>query len=134
MAAQAFSSLADNALFIAAIALILELQGPDWMAPLMKWSFALAYVVLAAFVGAIADSFPKGRVMFATNALKVSGCLLMFLYANFGIQAEYQTYLSVSRTAWSASARPPTRPPNTALSPRCSHRKCWSRAIAGSRA
>lgn len=93
MAAQAFSSLADNALFIAAIALILELHGPDWMAPLMKWSFALSYVVLAAFVGAIADSFPKGRVMFATNALKVSGCLLMFLYANLGISQEYQTYL-----------------------------------------
>ncbi|OZI48204.1 lysophospholipid transporter LplT [Bordetella genomosp. 4] len=93
MAAQAFSSLADNALFIAAIALILELHGPDWMAPLMKWSFALSYVVLAAFVGAVADSFPKGRVMFATNALKVSGCLLMFLYANLGIPDEYQTYL-----------------------------------------
>lgn len=93
MAAQAFSSLADNALFIAAIALILELHGPDWMAPLMKWSFALSYVVLAAFVGAIADSFPKGRVMFATNALKISGCLLMFLYANLGIPSQYQTYL-----------------------------------------
>lgn len=93
MAAQAFSSLADNALFIAAIALILELHGPDWMAPVMKWSFALSYVVLAAFVGAIADSFPKGRVMFATNALKVTGCLLMFLYANLGIPEQYQTYL-----------------------------------------
>ncbi|MGE8638460.1 MAG: lysophospholipid transporter LplT, partial [Achromobacter sp.] len=78
MAAQAFSSLADNALFIAAIALIQELHGPDWLAPMMKWSFALAYVVLAAFVGALADSFPKGRVMFSTNALKVAGCLLMF--------------------------------------------------------
>ncbi|OZI27794.1 lysophospholipid transporter LplT [Bordetella genomosp. 7] len=93
MAAQGFSSLADNALFIAAIALILELQGPDWMAPVMKWSFALAYVVLAAFVGALADSFPKGRVMFATNALKVCGCLLMFMYANVGLPHAHQTYL-----------------------------------------
>jgi LPLT family lysophospholipid transporter-like MFS transporter len=93
MAAQGFSSLADNALFIAAIALIQELHGPDWMAPVMKWSFALAYVVLAAFVGAIADSFPKGRVMFSTNALKVAGCLLMFSYASLGIHAASQTYL-----------------------------------------
>ena len=76
MAAQALSSLADNALFIAAIALILELHGPDWMAPMMKWWFAASYVLLAAFVGAFADSFPKGRVMFFTNAIKVSGCLL----------------------------------------------------------
>ncbi|AOB40317.1 lysophospholipid transporter LplT [Bordetella parapertussis] len=93
MAAQAFSSLADNALFIAAIALILELSGPDWMAPMMKWSFALAYVVLAAFVGAFADSFPKGRVMFITNALKVAGCMLMFSYASIGVPTTYQTYL-----------------------------------------
>jgi MFS family permease len=93
MAAQALSSLADNALFIAAIALIQELQGPDWMAPLMKWSFALAYVLLAAFVGAFADSYPKGRVMFATNALKVGGCLLMFSYASLGVGHVHQTYL-----------------------------------------
>jgi len=93
MAAQALSSLADNALFIAAIALIMELQGPDWMAPMMKWWFALAYVLLAAFVGAIADSFPKGRVMFSTNALKVTGCLLMFFYAAFGLTASGQVFL-----------------------------------------
>ncbi|AFK62228.1 lysophospholipid transporter LplT [Advenella kashmirensis WT001] len=81
MLAQALSSLADNALFIAAIALIAELSGPDWMTPAMKWFFAFAYVILAAFVGAIADSFPKGRVMFVTNAIKISGCLLMFGFA-----------------------------------------------------
>jgi len=93
MGAQGFSSLADNALFIAAIALIQQLQGPDWMAPAMKWTFALSYVLLAAFVGAFADSYPKGRVMFFTNAIKVAGCLMMFAYANFGIEPLYQTYL-----------------------------------------
>ena len=59
MLAQTFSSLADNALFIVAIALIMELDGPDWLTPIMKWFFAFAYVVLAAFVGAFADSIPK---------------------------------------------------------------------------
>lgn len=93
MAAQALSSLADNALFIAAIALIMELNGPDWMAPMMKWWFAASYVLLAAFVGAIADSFPKGRVMFMTNAIKVSGCMLMFSYALFGFTEEGQVLL-----------------------------------------
>ena len=93
MAAQALSSLADNALFIAAIALIQQLHGPDWMAPMMKWWFAAAYVLLAAFVGAISDSFPKGRVMFSTNALKVSGCLLMFCYAGFGFTSSQQVML-----------------------------------------
>ena len=84
MIAQALSSVADNALLIAAIALIADLHGPDWMAPMMKWWFALAYVVLAAFVGAFSDSFPKGRVMFITNAVKICGCILMFNYQSFG--------------------------------------------------
>jgi len=85
MAAQALSSLADNALLIAAIALIDDLHGPSWMAPMMKWWFALAYVVLAAFVGAFADSYPKGKVMFATNTIKVAGCLIMFSYQSLGL-------------------------------------------------
>jgi LPLT family lysophospholipid transporter-like MFS transporter len=93
MAAQAFSSVADNALLIAAIALIADLHGPDWMAPMMKWWFALAYVVLAAFVGAFADSFPKGRVMFITNAVKVAGCLLMFNYQSFSLSGPEQLVL-----------------------------------------
>lgn len=99
MAAQALSSLADNALFIAAIALLQELQGPDWMAPMMKWWFAATYVLLAAFVGALADSFPKGRVMFATNALKILGCLIMFWYALFGLTQVGQTYLVMAAFA-----------------------------------
>ncbi len=93
MIAQALSSLADNALLIAAIALIAELHGPDWMVPLMKWWFALAYVALAAFVGALADSLPKGRVMFLTNAIKISGCLIMFCYQLFGVGTESQLLL-----------------------------------------
>jgi len=93
MAAQALSSLADNALFIAAIALVQELHGPGWMAPIMKWGFAAAYVLLAAFVGAFADSYPKGRVMFMTNALKVAGCALMFCYAGLGVAQAQQPYL-----------------------------------------
>jgi len=92
MAAQFFSSLADNALFIAAIALIQQLEGPDWMTPMIKWSFALAYVLLAAFVGAFADSFPKGKVMFATNAVKIIGCLLMFGHASLGLAPMHQVY------------------------------------------
>jgi MFS family permease len=93
MIAQALSSVADNALLIAAVALIADLQGPDWMAPMMKWWFALAYVLLAAFVGAFADSRPKGRVMFITNAVKVCGCAIMFCYQSFGLDPQHQLVL-----------------------------------------
>ena len=78
MAAQFFSSLADNALLIAAIALLIEMHAPDWMKPLLKLYFTISYVVLAPFVGAFADAMPKGRVMFVTNAIKVLGCAALF--------------------------------------------------------
>ncbi len=90
MAAQALSSVADNALLIAAIALIADLHGPDWMAPMMKWWFALAYVALAAFVGAFADTLPKGKVMFITNAVKMAGCALMFGCHSLGLSTQSQ--------------------------------------------
>jgi MFS family permease len=82
MAAQFFSSLADNALLIAAIALLKDLHAPNWMTPLLKLFFVLSYVVLAAFVGAFADSRPKGRVMFITNTIKVVGCVTMLAGAH----------------------------------------------------
>jgi len=78
MAAQFFSSLADNALLIAAIALLIEMHAPDWMKPLLKLFFTISYVMLAPFVGSFADSMPKGRVMLITNAIKVIGCAMMF--------------------------------------------------------
>jgi hypothetical protein len=77
MAAQFFSSLADNALLIAAIALLVQLNAPAWMTPLLKLFFVLSYVLLAAFVGAFADSRPKGNVMFITNTIKFVGCVVM---------------------------------------------------------
>jgi MFS family permease len=82
MAAQFFSSLADNALFFVAIDLLTALKAPASLTPLLKLSFVLFYVLLAAFVGAFADSLPKGRVMFIANLVKVSGCLLIFAHVH----------------------------------------------------
>lgn len=77
MAAQFFSSLADNALLIAAIALLVDAHAPEWMKPMLKLFFTVSYVVLAPFVGAFADSMPKGKVMLITNGIKLVGCTLM---------------------------------------------------------
>jgi MFS family permease len=93
MAAQFFSSLADNALFIAAIALIQQIHGPAWMTPMMKWVFAVSYVVLAAYVGAFADALPKGRVMFITNTIKVAGCLMMLLFNLMHLPMHQEVYV-----------------------------------------
>ncbi len=82
MAAQFFSALADNALLIAAIAALREMQAPPELEPLLKTSFTLSYVLLAAFVGAFADSMPKWRVMFISNTIKIVGCAMMFFSVN----------------------------------------------------
>ncbi len=79
LAAQFFSALADNALLFAAIALLKELSAPDWHTPLLQEFFVISYILLAPFVGPFADSMPKGRVMFVSNAVKLVGCIAMFL-------------------------------------------------------
>ena len=79
MTAQFFSSLADNALFVAAIELLRTRGAPEWQSAALVPLFALFYVVLAPFVGAFADARPKGQVMFISNAIKVAGCLLMLV-------------------------------------------------------
>ena len=77
MSAQFFSSLADNALFVAAVQLLRSSKAPEWQQAALVPMFALFYVILAPFVGAFADSMPKGRVMLISNSIKVVGCLLM---------------------------------------------------------
>jgi MFS family permease len=77
LAAQFFSALADNALLFAAIALLKELTAPDWQTPVLQQFFVFAYIALAPFVGPFADSLPKGRVMFVSNAVKIGGCATM---------------------------------------------------------
>ena len=94
MAAQFFSSLADNALFVAAVEMLKASGGGEWQRAALVPMFALFYVVLAPFVGAFADSRPKGEVMFMSNGVKVLGCLMMlfgshplFAYAIVGLGA-----------------------------------------------
>jgi MFS family permease len=81
MSAQFFSSLADNALFVAAVQLLRGSGAPEWEQAALVPMFALFYVVLAPFVGAFSDSRPKGQVMLISNGIKIVGCLMML----FGI-------------------------------------------------
>ena len=82
MAAQFFSSLADNALLVAAIALLAQADSPAWLTPYLKFSFVISYVVLAPYVGVFADRLPKGTVMFISNTIKIAGCALMLFEVN----------------------------------------------------
>ncbi len=77
MSAQFFSSLADNALFVAAVELLRNSGAAEWQRAALVPMFALFYVILAPFVGALADALPKGKVMLMSNGIKVIGCLMM---------------------------------------------------------
>ena len=79
LVAQFLSALADNALLFAAIALLMDLSSPAWHTPVLQQSFIVSYIVLAPFVGAFADSLPKGRVMFISNIIKLAGCIVMLI-------------------------------------------------------
>ena len=94
LSAQFLSALADNALFFVAIGLLATLEAPEWHQPLLLSVFVIGYIILAPFVGAYADSRPKGQVMFLSNGLKLIGCLAMlfglpplYAYAIVGVGA-----------------------------------------------
>jgi MFS family permease len=82
LAAQFFSALADNALLFAAIALLKQVHAPSWATPVLQQAFIVSFILLAPFVGAFADSLPKGRVMFLSNAIKMAGCIAMLIGIN----------------------------------------------------
>ena len=82
IAAQFASALADNGLLIVAIAILLERGLPAWWAPMLKLVFTLSYVLLAPFLGPLADEFPKARLMVWMNGVKIMGGVALLLGLN----------------------------------------------------
>lgn len=79
LAVQFFSTLADNAFLIVAIARVIELASAGWVTPILKLCFTVSYVLLAPFVGPLSDAIPKGKVMLIANFLKVCAVFLMLV-------------------------------------------------------
>ncbi|SEK26818.1 MFS transporter, LPLT family, lysophospholipid transporter [Kosakonia sacchari] len=73
IAAQFLSAFGDNALLFATLALLKAEFYPDWSQPILQMVFVGAYILFAPFVGQVADSFAKGRVMMMANGLKLLG-------------------------------------------------------------
>ena len=73
--AQFFSAFGDNALLFATLAVLKNQFYPDWSQPILQMLFVATYILLAPFVGQMADSFAKGRVMMLANSLKLLGAL-----------------------------------------------------------
>ena len=77
--AQFISALADNALLFAAIALLRSQMAEGWQIPMLQQFFVAAFILLAPFVGPVADTLSKGRVMLIANGMKFSGAAAMLL-------------------------------------------------------
>ena len=75
--AQFLSAMADNVLFVAAIAMLKAASGGDSLLPLVQVTFVLAFIFFAPYVGPFADAWPKGRVMFRANLIKLTGAALI---------------------------------------------------------
>ena len=75
--AQFFSAFGDNALLFATLAVLKSQFYPDWSQPVLQMLFVAAYILLAPFVGQVADSMAKGRVMMLANSLKLLGALVI---------------------------------------------------------
>ncbi|AKG31729.1 lysophospholipid transporter LplT [Salmonella enterica subsp. enterica serovar Lubbock] len=80
--AQFLSAFGDNALLFATLALLKAQFYPDWSQPVLQMVFVGAYILFAPFVGQIADSFAKGRVMMVANGLKLAGAVGICLGIN----------------------------------------------------
>ncbi|MEN9419662.1 MAG: hypothetical protein RI988_3283 [Pseudomonadota bacterium] len=94
IAAQFCSAFADNALLIVGIALLAEQGLPPWWAPMLRFGFTLAYVLLAPGLGPLADAMPKARLMAWMNGVKLAGAGLLvsgvhpgFAFALIGLGA-----------------------------------------------
>ncbi|MDO6407629.1 MAG: lysophospholipid transporter LplT [Pantoea sp.] len=75
--AQFLSAFGDNALLFATLAVLKNQFYPDWSQPILQMLFVATYILLAPFVGQMADSFAKGRVMMFANSLKLLGALII---------------------------------------------------------
>src|SRR5699024_2417057 len=80
--AQFFSAFADNALFFALMEIISKGSFGKEGTYILQGTFALFYILLAPFVGHVADNLSKGRVLLIGNGIKIVGISLLFVGIN----------------------------------------------------
>ena len=82
LGAQFLTAFADTAILCTAIEMLFEAPRGDWYVPALQSAFLVAFVVLAPWVGSLADRRSKPYVLLIGNVLKAAGAGLMF----FGVE------------------------------------------------
>lgn len=78
--AQFLSAFGDNAILFTVIAMSLQAGGRGaWYIPALQSAFLVAFVTLTPWVGALADRYPKPRVLWAANLVKTLGGVAIYL-------------------------------------------------------
>ncbi len=78
--AQFLSVFADNAILFTVIAIVMKSAHPvSWYIPALQSVFLIAFVVLAPWVGGLADHYAKSRILIIANLIKASGAGLLLL-------------------------------------------------------
>jgi len=78
--AQFLSAFADNAVLFTVIAIVMHSSHTEsWYIPAVQSAFTIAYVVLAPWVGEIADTHAKPRILLIANLIKATGAGLLLL-------------------------------------------------------
>ncbi len=78
--AQFLSAFADNAILFTVIALVMQSAHTEtWYIPAVQSAFTIAYVVLAPWVGEIADTHIKAKILLVANLIKALGAVLLLL-------------------------------------------------------
>ena len=75
MVTQFVSALADNALLLVAMAVLMAQGQAAFWIPWLKLMFNLSYVIMGPWVGVWADNWPKPTVMWVANGVKGLSCL-----------------------------------------------------------
>jgi len=78
--AQFLSAFADNAILFTVIAMVMQSEElATWYVPALQSVFLIAFVVLAPWVGAFADNYPKFKVLIIANLIKATGAALLVI-------------------------------------------------------
>ena len=79
--AQFLSAFADNAILFTVIAMVMKSGEPQgWYIPALQSAFLIAYVIFAPWVGHIADSHAKSKVLMIANIIKALGAALLLFH------------------------------------------------------
>lgn len=74
---QFFSAFADNAILFALLINLKNQAFPEWSFSALQALFIIMFVLTAPFLGILAEAYPKNKILFLGNFIKLIGSLFL---------------------------------------------------------